>query len=253
MLHSLPAKPLIYPRFNYFGCGDEYLSKSTRVKDKWRSKKWYTVVAPPYFGSIEIGSIPADETEKLLGRVVETTLYDITQDFSHQYLKLYFQIIGIDGKRALTMFKGHEYSRDYLRSLIRRKTTKVDGIFNITTKDGYKMRVAAVAFTVHRIKTSQEMAIRAIMKKIIEEKASSLTYEQFVQEAVLGKIASDIYNEAKKIAPLRHVGIRKSKLLSRPEIEVALAAKTAQAEITVKEGISEGSSGGAEALKEEEE
>jgi len=31
---------------------------------------------------------------------------------------------------------------------------------------------------------------------------------------VLGKIASDIYNEAKKIAPLRHVGVRKSKLLN---------------------------------------
>jgi ribosomal protein S3AE len=33
---------------------------------------------------------------------------------------------------------------------------------------------------------------------------------------VLGKIASDIYNEAKKVAPLRHVGIRKSKLILIP-------------------------------------
>jgi len=37
--------------------------------------------------------------------------------------------------------------------------------------------------------------------------------DQFVQEMVLGKIASDIYNEARKIVPLRHVGVRKSKLL----------------------------------------
>ena len=54
------------------------------------------------------------------------------------------------------------------------------------------------------------------MKKIVEEKAANLTFDQFVQEAVLGKIASDIYNEAKKIAPLRHVGVRKSKLLLKP-------------------------------------
>jgi small subunit ribosomal protein S3Ae len=200
-------------------CGDAILSKSTRVKDKWRSKKWYTVVAPQYFGSVEIGSIPADETEKLLGRVVEATLYDITQDFAHQYLKTYFQIVGVDGRRALTIFKGHEYSRDYLRSLIRRKTTKIDGIFDVTTKDGYKLRVAASAFALIRIKTSQEKEIRAIMRRIIEEKAKTLTFDQFVQEAVLGKIASDIYNEAKKITPLRHVGIRKSKLLSKPEIQ----------------------------------
>ena len=42
-----------------------------------------------------------------------------------------------------------------------------------------------------------------------------MTLDQFVQEMVLGKIASDIYNEAKKVAPLRHVGIRKSKLVLR--------------------------------------
>jgi len=56
------------------------------------------------------------------------------------------------------------------------------------------------------------------MRRIIEEKAKTLNFDQFVQEAVLGKIASDIYNEAKKIAALRHVGIRKTKLLSKPEI-----------------------------------
>jgi small subunit ribosomal protein S3Ae len=53
------------------------------------------------------------------------------------------------------------------------------------------------------------------MDRIIKEKASTLTLDQFAQEMVLGKIASDIYNEAKKIAPLRHIGIRKSKLVTQ--------------------------------------
>ncbi|MCD6243059.1 30S ribosomal protein S3ae [Candidatus Bathyarchaeota archaeon] len=195
-----------------------------RVRDKWRAKSWYTVVSPPYFGNVELGLVPASDPSKLIGRVVESTLYDITNDFSHQYLKMYFQITEVDGKTAKTIFKGHEYSRDYLRSLVRRRTTRVDGIFNVTTKDGYKLRVSVCAFTLSRIKTSQEEAIRKIMQKIVEEKASQLTYDQFVQEAVLGKIASDIYNEAKKIAPLRHVGVRKSKLLYRPTEEIKVAA-----------------------------
>ena len=196
------------------------MSKPGRVKDKWRSKKWYSVVAPGYFGSVEIGSIPTDETENIIGRTVESTLYDITEDFAHQYLKMYFQIIGIDGKRALTIFKGHEYSRDYLRSLVRRRTTRVDRIVTVTTKDGYKLRISACAFTLTRIKTSQEKEIRMVMQKIIEDKTAALTFDQVVQEIVLGKIASDVYNEAKKIAPLRHVGLRKSKLISRPSTEV---------------------------------
>ncbi|MEM3580483.1 MAG: 30S ribosomal protein S3ae [Candidatus Bathyarchaeia archaeon] len=196
---------------------------SKKVRDKWRSKAWYTVVAPPYFGNVELGAIPADEPEKLIGRVMEATLYDITGDFSHQYLKLYFQITQVEGKAARTMFKGHEYSRDYLRSLVRRRTTKVDGIFNVSTKDGYRFRVAVCAFTLSRIKTSQEHAIRKIMAKIVEEKSAALTMDQFVQEMVLGKIASDIYNEARKIVPLRHVGVRKSKLLTQvAQVQVPL-------------------------------
>ena len=53
-----------------------------------------------------------------------------------------------------------------------------------------------------------------MMEKTIKDKAAALTLDQFVQEMVLGKIASDIYNQAKLVAPLRHVGIRKSKLLA---------------------------------------
>lgn len=191
----------------------EVTTKKKRVKDKWRGKDWYTVMSPPYFGNVELGSLPSDDASKLIGRTIDSTLYEITNDFAHQYLKMYFQITNVEGKTANTIFRGHEYSRDYLRSLVRRRTTRVDSILNVTTKDGYKVRVAVSAFTLARIKTSQEHAIRALIKKIVEEKAKELSFDQFAQEVVLGKIASDIYNEAKKISPLRHIGIRKSKLV----------------------------------------
>ncbi len=199
--------------------GKALSTQTKRVRDKWRGKAWYMIIAPSFFGNIELGSVPAEEDEKLIGRVVEATLYDITGDFSHMYLKLFFQVNEVDGKTAKTQFKGHEYSRDYLRSLVRRRTTKVDGLFNLTTKDGYKLRIAVSALTLSRIKTSQEKIIRNLMERIVKEKAAALTVDQFVQEMVLGKIASDIYNEAKKVAPLRHVGIRKSKLVFSPAVK----------------------------------
>lgn len=195
-----------------------------RIQDKWRSKKWYDVVSPPYFGGKTIASVPAANEESMIGRTVETTLYDITGDFSQQHLKLYFQVVGLDGKEAKTVFRGHEYAGDYLRSLVRRGSTRIDCITDLTTKDGYEMRVSAVAFSVMRIRQSQISGLRRVMARILNEKAEVLNFDQFVQEAVLGKIASDIYNEAKKIVPLRHVGIRKSKLLSYPSVEEAEAA-----------------------------
>jgi small subunit ribosomal protein S3Ae len=196
--------------------GTTLSTKTKHIRDKWRGKTWYMLIAPSFFGNIELGSVPAEEEEKLIGRIVEATLYDITGDFSHMYLHMYFQVNEVDGKTAKTQFKGHEYSRDFLRSLVRRRTTKVDGLFTLTTKDGYKLRIAVSALTLSRIKTSQEKIIRNLMARIVKEKAAALTIDQFAQEMVLGKIASDIYNEAKKVAPLRHVGIRKSKLLSAP-------------------------------------
>jgi small subunit ribosomal protein S3Ae len=192
--------------------------KRRRVKDKWRGKAWYTVMSPPYFGGVELGAVPADDPSKLVDRVVDATLYDITNDFAHQYLKMYFKVTDVEGKTAHTVFKGHEYSRDYLRSLVRRRTTRVDGILKVTTTDGYQLRLAVSVFTLSRIRTSQEQTIRTIIRRTVKEKAGVLTFDQFVQELVLGKIASDIYNDAKKIAPLRHVGIRKSKLVLQPAI-----------------------------------
>ena len=191
-------------------------SAKKRVRDKWRDKDWFTIVAPPYFGGTELGSVPSDEANGLVGRVVDSTLYELTNDFAHQYLKMSFQVSEVEGKTARTIFRGHEYSRDYLRSLVRRRTTRIDVIINITTRDGYQIRLAVCAFTLSRIRTTQEHTIRAIMRRTVEQKSKELNFDQYVQEIVLGKIASDIYNEAKKVAPLRHVGIRKSKLVAQP-------------------------------------
>ncbi|MCS7116267.1 MAG: 30S ribosomal protein S3ae [Nitrososphaerota archaeon] len=191
--------------------------KAGKLKDKWKEKAWVIVEAPPSFGSTVIASIPITSPEKAIGRCVETTLYDIVRQDPQQYtIKLYFQIEHIDGDRAKTIFKSYEYSRDYLRSLIRRGSSMVNFINDYTTKDGVKIRVYTVFFTQSRINSSRKHALRMIAHNILKEKSEKLNYDQFAQEAVLGKIASDIYNEAKKICQLRHVGIRKMKMVQKP-------------------------------------
>jgi len=202
------------------------LSKATKkVRDKWRLKEWYDVYSPPYFGENIVASIPCEVPSAVLGRVVETTLYDITNDFAHQSVKLYFLVVNVKDLRADTILKSHEYATDYLRSLVRRGSTRLDGIFNATTKDQFSTRISIVAFTRDRINASQEHGVRHVMRQVVDEKATSLNYDQLSQEVVLGKLGSDIYNLSKKIAPLRHVGVRKSKLLSIPPGVMATQAQ----------------------------
>jgi small subunit ribosomal protein S3Ae len=189
-----------------------------KVRDKWKLKGWVTVLAPPSFGSAPIAKIPLTDVEKAGGRVVETTLYDILkQDPQHYSFKLYFQVDRIEGETANTILKGHEYSREYLRSLVRRGSSMADFIKDYKTKDGYLVRVYCIAFSQGRMNTSKKHDLRIIMDKVIGDRATGLTYDQLAQEMVLQKIASDVYNEAKKVTHLRHVGVRKSKLIRKPE------------------------------------
>lgn len=192
--------------------------KGGRVKDKWKSKVWLTVHAPRALGSVPIASIPANSPEAAIGRVVETTLFDIFKDEPSNYsIKLYFQIVNVDGTDAYTIFKGHEYAREYLRNLIRRGSSMVDYINNYTTRDGYKIRTFIVAFTRNRINSSRKHAIRMTAHKILSERVLKLTYDQFIHEILVGNLKEMIFKEAKKVCPIRHLGIRKTKLLEVPK------------------------------------
>lgn len=192
---------------------------SKPIKDKWKLKKWYEVLAPEMFNNISLGTIPADDPDKLIGRVLEITLYDITGDISQVHVKLYFQIIRVEGDKAYTWFKGHELARDYMRSLIRRKSSKIQGIFDVTTKDGYVLRITIIALTSYRCKTSQKRAIRKVMYNYITNKAPELTLAEFLSETLSYKISNEVAERARKIYPIRRVEVYKTKLLMVPTPE----------------------------------
>ncbi|AFZ70215.1 ribosomal protein S3AE [Caldisphaera lagunensis DSM 15908] len=193
----------------------------TSVRDAWKLKKWYNIISPETFGKIQIGLTPADSEEKLSKRTVEITLFDITGNYSHVNTKLKFQINSVSEDNAYTIFKGHELLRDYLRSLTRRRSSKIAIILNVTTKDGAKIRVTSAVFTQYRCKTSQKQTIRKIMKDIIESKGNQLTFDEFVRLAVFGEqdgsLAQEITKAAKKVCNVRKVEIIKQKVIELPK------------------------------------
>ena len=187
------------------------------VKDRWKMKKWYKVVAPSLFENLSIGMTPADEEWKLLGRVFEVTLFDITGDFSKHYIHLYFQVRDVQDDIAYTRFKGHELARDYLKSIIRRKSSKVAAIVDVQTNDGYILRVQGMALTALRCKASQKKAIRKELMKVLAERAKELTFDEYIKAMIFGQLANDIFGAAKKIYPIRKTEVYKSRLLYIPQ------------------------------------
>jgi len=195
----------------------EEVKRERRVgKETWRAKEWYDVIAPPMFGGAKIGETPTLDARQLSGRVLETTLGDLIDDFSKSHIKLYFQVRGVEGNRAVTKFIGHDMARDYVRSQVRRRATKVDNISTVATQDGYKLRISSMVTSLRRIQSSQIEAVRSGMREVVERRAAERTFDQFVQEVVLGKLAADIYKVIKKICPVKRVEVRKTKVLAGP-------------------------------------
>jgi small subunit ribosomal protein S3Ae len=193
--------------------------RAGKVKDKWREKKWVTVLASPGFDRAPIAYVPITSNEIAIGRVIETTLFDISKQDPQQnmLIKLHFQITSIDGNTATTVLKGHEYSREYLRSLVRRGASMVNFIRDYKTKDNALVRVYVVAFTIGRINSSRKHEIRLATDKVLQEKTASMFYEQFAQEAVKQNLARELYDNSKDIAKIRHLGVRKIKLIKPGE------------------------------------
>lgn len=194
-----------------------------RVKDKWREKRWVTVNAPDSFNNVPIAYVPITDDENAVGRVLEVTLYDILKGdpSQHQY-KIYFQIDKVDGDKASTIFKRFEYSKEFLRSLVRRGSSKINFIIDIKTKDGYIFRIKIIALTHRQLNTSRKHALRLIAKDVINKTVPEMTVEQFVQATCYSKINSDIMAAFKKVIRVRHVGLEKVKLIRTAEKETIL-------------------------------
>ena len=194
-----------------------------RVKDKWREKKWVTVTAPDSFNNVPIAYVPITDDVNAQGRVLEVTLYDILKGdpSQHQY-KIYFQISKVEGDKATTIFKRYEYSKEFLRSLVRRGSSKINFVIDIKTKDGYIFRMKIIALTHRQLNTSRKHALRLIAKDVINNTVPQMTIDQFVQATCYSKINSDIMAAFKKVIRVRHVGLEKVKLIRTAEKEIAL-------------------------------
>jgi len=192
--------------------------KATKKVDAFRAKNWYQVLAPAEFNRANIGETLADEPDKMIGRIMESTLGDITGDWAKQNTKMIFKIEEIGGNSAYTAFIGHEMTKDYMRSLVKRRTTKIDANMVVTTKDGAKLRLKPMVFTVKRARTSQIESIRKIMVEIIIKRSKELTFNELVADVVNGKVAAEVYKATKNIYPLRRVEVGKSEVVSKPPV-----------------------------------
>ncbi len=193
-----------------------------RVKDKWKSKRWYRIVSPDMFDGRVVGESPASDPEALLGRVCDVNLQDLVGDFSKIHIKVRLKVNGVRGGECISRFIGHDMTSDYIRRLTRRRRSKIDSVYDVITKEGYKVRIKVLSITDKRINTSIKGSLRNRQEEIIKKESENSTLSHLVQKMLFGKLATNIKKGSKVIYPLKRVEIRKSEVLSIPLEEEVL-------------------------------
>ena len=185
-----------------------------KQRDKWKSKRWFTIRAPRHPWSFRvIGETIAEDEEQLIGRHYEMVQNELDGDFSKMHVKVQFRISGVVGADALTEYIGHEFLKDHIRRQVRRDRGKIDDTVDVVTEDGFYIRIKPLMISRHRIKGSQKQQMRTLARDIILKVGATSTWVDFQKATLDGTLEAQIREAVSKIQPIRDVMIRRTQLM----------------------------------------
>ena len=194
--------------------GAKARAAARRQKDKWKSKRWYSIRAPRNPWSFRvIGETLAEEPEMLIGRNYEIMQNELDGDFSKMHVKIRFRVSDVLGSDAITEFIGHQMMQDHVRRQVRRDRGKIDDTVDVVTEDGFYVRFKPLILTRERVKSSQKNEIRSVARDTILKAGASSTWVSMQKSVMDGEIEALIKEEASKISPIRMVMIRRTQLI----------------------------------------
>lgn len=175
-------------------------------------KEWYDVISPKYFGNQVIGQSTSTDSQKLVGRIIETSLVELTGEATKYYIKLYFKVDKVEGGKMYTKFFGHDTTRDFVARIVRLRSARIDTNDIVDLKDG-KMRIKSIAVTARDVKRGLEKDIRKNIREMVKEELEKMTIDDFLRNMITGTLQKKIKKAVNKKYPLAQFEFRKSQLI----------------------------------------
>ncbi len=176
-------------------------------------KQWYKVASPEMFGGKVIAETRADDPEKLIGRVLEVSLVELTNDIKKFYIKVKLRITKVDGDTCRTEIVGHDCMRERISRLVQRRTKRVDVIRDILTKDSKPARIKVLIIAGRNISIKVKSAMRKAVFEYIDS-LKDLEFEKIMEKTFSGELEKEIKKIASKYYPVFNVEIRRIDLLT---------------------------------------
>ncbi len=183
-------------------------SKKGKTVDKWRKKKFFSVLAPKMFQERELGQAMAYEPSLLQDRRLNTNLMVLTGNIKKQDINVTFRVVKVQGDTAFTRLDKYEISPAALKRRVRRQRDRLDDSFQCVTKDNKIIRIKPLILT--RVKTSKSVktAFRKAMLQHMINSIRNYEYDALVMDIINDRLQKEMSHKLSKIVPIRFVNIR---------------------------------------------
>lgn len=187
--------------------------KKTKIVDKWKSKKWYSVVSPQMFDGKEIAEIVSSDEKNLQDRIIKKSLMELGVSGNSQlamFTNISFRISEVKGETAHTSIVGHEVASSYLKTFARRGKSLIHQVLNTKTKDGENLKVKIIAVTGQRVSENTKRNIRHALMDEARKAVEEANFSEVMQDILYGRFSSKLFNRTKQITRMRRVEAWKS-------------------------------------------
>jgi len=198
------------------------------IVKKWKGKDWFSILAPAELGAKMLGQTPTTDPKTIMGRNIAIGVSDLVGDRSKYYMKINLRINKIEGKTALTVFNGFECIRERLMRMVRKRNQKVEGVFDVMTKDSWFLRVKPVTILNGNTTAAVQNKMRIFMREFLNDFSKNNKMSDILKKIISTELQMRIKREGSKIYPVRFSEIARIKVLKSPEIKYVAATKPAE-------------------------
>jgi small subunit ribosomal protein S3Ae len=215
---------------------DDVVEEKILVK-KWKGKDWFNILAPRELGAKLLGQSPATDPKSLIGRTMEVGAPELTGDNSKYYMKVIVKITNIEGKTCLTSFNGYECTRDHLLRMVRKRNQKVETVVDVSTNDGWILRMKPWTILNGKPPSKVETKIRHFVTDFLNDFASKSSMSEMLRKVLTTEMQMMLKKSGSKIYPIRFSEVARIKILKSPEFHAAKPEAEANEEAKAEEAI----------------
>lgn len=183
------------------------------VVDKWKKKRQFKLIAPKFLSSIEFGETVAIKPEQIIGRTTKINYGTLTNQVKKRNIDLMLKASRVEGSNVQTDLSGFEVKKSFLRRLFRRRTSKIEIILKLKTKDEKKLKIKYVIVTRGKQELSKRKIIRKDAVDYVTNMALEMNLEKFLEKALDNGFFSELLPKIKKITPISATEIEFTKVL----------------------------------------